>query len=101
MGTNIFEVLCGEFVKITLNVTDNQIVELDGRLKTIGNLLTVKGFLIDMDDEFYYLGLEPNVLNRCVPRTKVCLIDISDPDEDQINYIEELIPTPKDIKSGH
>jgi ribosome maturation factor RimP len=99
MNNNIFEIFAGEYVKILLNRSERQTVELNGRLKTVENPMTITGFMIDECDEFYYLGLQPNQLSKCVSKRHVVIVEMSDPDEEQINFINGIIETPEDPNS--
>lgn len=94
VNNNILEMLLGEFIKLTLKRSLKQTVEIRGTYKTIESPFKVYGYLIDIDDEYYYLGLEPNQLHKCVPKTSVDMLELADPDEKNIEFMEDIVETP-------
>ncbi len=57
--------------------------------------IKVQGFILDMDDEFYYLGNTPEEIVRAVKRENVVYIEILNPDNEYRAILDEM-EVPKD-----
>lgn len=59
--------------------------------------LAVKGYLLDMDNEYLYVGGTPNAIGAAVPRNPAPYIQISEPTDQTDDMLDEL-ETPIDKK---
>lgn len=82
----------GEQVEMVVSISGNQGEE--------GMPLIINGFLLDMDDTYFYVGNTPNAISQCVVKEDVRLIAIVE----EINELEEVlksVPTPKNKEEGN
>lgn len=59
---------------------------------------SIQGYILDVDNEFVYLGKNPHEVSMCLKRPKVLYIEvIGEPREERSPYDELLdsLPTPK------
>lgn len=91
-GNHLFELFAGEYVSILLNM---QIESVSQNLETVDMIktpLNITGYLTDEDDDYYYLGHEPNIYNQAVKKNMIVHLEV----------IEEEKKMPevfKDVKS--
>jgi len=96
MSNRIFENFTGEHITILLNKDTRQTVEIDGRLQIIQSPALVEGYLIDEDEEFYYLGPNPDSFNQAVNKRYIVHIEISKEEtkKDVLHQLEMLLDSP-------
>lgn len=74
--SHLFELFAGEYVSILLNM---QIESVSQNLETVDMLktpLNITGYLTDEDDDYYYLGHEPNVYNQAVKKNMIVHLEV-------------------------
>lgn len=76
MSNRVFENFAGEFVVILLNKDTKQTVEMDGRLQIVYSPAIVEGFLIDEDDEYYYIGHSPKSFDQVINKKYIVHIEL-------------------------
>jgi hypothetical protein len=69
----------GEYVTLILTQETSITSESEEGIIEQSIPLTGEGYLIDMDDMFYYLGVEPEVVSCAVKRKHVLQIVLTDP----------------------
>jgi len=59
--------------------------------------LTVQGFLLDMDDEYLFIGEGPIEINAAVKKRLIAFISIIDPEDKKEEFLEILedMPVPE------
>lgn len=93
---DFYEVFVGEYVQLSTHLTEQEVVETeDGMEFGASEPLTMMGYLVDMDDDFYFLGDEDGDIEEAVKRSEVWRIQIIDPEE-LIQKALENIPVPDD-----
>lgn len=70
----------GELIEIVARLSDENSEE---SIKTIG-------YLLDYDEEYYFLGNDPEEITHCVKRSKVTLINTLNPDNMYQEMLEEM-----------
>ena len=96
MRNRVFENFAGEYVTILLNKDTKQTVELEGKLQIIQSPALIQGFLIDEDDEYYYIGHTDKSFNQVVNKKYIVHIELSsaesehDEDFDLLNQMVDI-----------
>jgi hypothetical protein len=80
----LFEVFCGEAIDIMLDQSFEQTEQNETTVKTLKASIRVQGFLIEIDDNFLYLGYDPEIISQAVPRHRVVHIELMTDPDDQI-----------------
>lgn len=80
--STFFLAFVGELVEMVIPLSENI---TEGTIKTIG-------FLLDYDDEYYFLGETPDEISHCVPRNnpKPRLIQVLNPENLYTEMLEEM-----------
>ncbi len=69
-----------------------EIVTKRDMLTEMGNApLMVYGFIVDMDNEFLYLGENPIQIARALSKADISLIEVADPELQEENEMMEMI----------
>lgn len=74
----LFEVFAGEIVSIMLNKDVEQTRQTETKIETLRSSIVVNGYLVDMDDDYVYLGLESDIINQAVKRAFIVHMEIVD-----------------------
>ena len=77
MSNRVFENFAGEFVVILLNRDTKQTVEMEGRLQVICSPAIIEGYLVDEDDEYYYVGVTPKSFNQAINKKYIIHMELS------------------------
>lgn len=94
----IFENFCGEYVEIKLNKDSKQSVDVGGKIVTVHSQNAIRGFLVDEDDEYYYIGHNPQTFSHAVKKQYIMHISITSEqaeDLEQQEFLDELIDRPE------
>lgn len=95
MSNRVFENFAGEFVVILLNRDTKQTVEMEGRLQVICSPAIIEGYLVDEDDEYYYVGVTPKSFNQVINKKYIIHMELaSEPDAKKNNDFLSQIPEP-------
>lgn len=93
---NLFQItFIGEYVEIIAKFYQTYKEESDTRLIESTAPASIKGYLLEFDDEYYYLGNEPNAVNRVIRKTDVSYIEIVDEDSAFEKILDDF-PIPED-----
>lgn len=84
-NTILFDIFCGEAVTIMLDRDVEQTEQNETTLKTLKTSISVQGYLIELDDQFLYLGYDPDLINQAVPRNHIVHIEMIDGQVDEIS----------------
>lgn len=100
MSNRVFENFAGEFVVILLNRDTKQTVEMEGRLQVICSPAIIEGYLVDEDDEYYYVGVTPKTFNQAINKKYIIHMELgSEPDSKKKNDFLSQIPEPDEDTS--
>ena len=94
----IFENFCGEYVEIRLNRDNKQTAEANGRLVTVYTQNVIRGYMVDEDDEYYYIGHNPESFSQAVNKRDIVHIGIGNENEDvveQQDLLDGLVDRPE------
>lgn len=58
--------------------------------------LTIQGFVLDMDDKFFYLGEDPMLISKAIKITSVSYIEISKPKSAYDDILDSIGNTPQE-----
>lgn len=97
MRNRVFENFAGEYITILLNKDTKQTVEIDGRLQIIQSPALIEGFLIDEDDEYYYVGHNDKSFNQVVNKKYIVHIELSSSEKEEepsIDLLDSLVDVP-------
>lgn len=98
MRNRVFENFAGEHITILLNKDTKQTVEVDGRLQIIQSPALVEGYLIDEDDEYYYIGHTQKAFNQVVNKRYIVHIELTNQEETQnlqeLELLNNLVDVP-------
>lgn len=93
---NLFNItFIGEYVEIGMNLTDTYSTETAEGYQSGTALATLRGYLLEVDDEYYYIGETPDAVEKAIRKEHVLTIDIVDQDKVFDKILEEL-DTPED-----
>ena len=91
----------GEYVNIlTKMISHRSMQNVDtGDITEENTPLTVTGFVLDIDDEFIYLGEDPHQISKAVNRESVEYVEINNPTSPFDDILDQLgdKPEEKDI----
>jgi len=71
-----YDTFVGEFVELT---THKEIQAIEDEIMVVSPIM-LRGYLVDMDDEYFYLGEDPQKVSDAVERSTVWRIMILDPE---------------------
>jgi len=91
----LFDIFCGEAVAVMVNRDSESTTQTETKIETLKAPIVLGGYLVDTDDEFLYLGLDPDAINQAVRRDTVVHVEIMDNPLDEIMASAEY---PKDGK---
>lgn len=82
-GSHLFELFAGEYVSILLNMVIESVNQNNETIDMIKTPLNVTGYLTDEDDDYYYLGHEPNVYNQAIKKDMVIHLEAIEEEEEK------------------
>ena len=94
----IFESFCGEYVETRLNKDNRQTIEMGGKIVTVHSQNIIKGFLVDEDDEYYYVGHNPETFSHAVNKRYIVHIGATNETEreaEQQELLDGLVDRPE------
>lgn len=96
MGNRVFENFAGEFVVILLNKDTRQTIEMEGRLQIVYSPAIIEGYLIDEDDEYYYIGHSPKSFDQVINKKYIIHMELGSENTSKKNddLLLHLTPTP-------
>lgn len=90
----LFETFVGESVIILLDKEVEQTRQSETHIETLKSSLSVNGYIIDMDDDFVYLGYNPDSIAQAVKKSFIIHVEIANQEDELLSNIE----LPKDEK---
>lgn len=90
----LFEVFAGEFVSILIDKEVEQTKQSETHIETLKSSLSINGYIIDMDDDYVYLGYEPSIISQAIKKSFIVHIEITSANNEILSNIE----LPKDEK---
>lgn len=71
-----FLTFIGEKLRLMTHQKITESVEVEEGTQVVETNLTLSGYLLDLDNEYYYLGLTPSEVSFALRKTDVFLIEI-------------------------
>ena len=97
INTELYLAFIGEFVEMATNVIVSRSEQNEDSVITSNEPLSIQGYLLDIDDEFYYIGSTPDGMSAVIRRENVMLMTITEEEnllEDILNSMD--VPTNKE-----
>lgn len=94
--SKIFECFTGEFVTVLLNKDDKNSVNLGNNIKSVQSPMVIGGFLIEEDDEYFFMGYDPDLICIAVKRNQVVVMEIVDQNAEIAHQLDDAVETPLD-----
>jgi hypothetical protein len=91
-----FITFIGEHVSVLTDFKTSQSVQTEEGTLEETSPLVIQGYMLDMDDDFYYLGETAEEI-RAVRKTTVSAIEITKP-QDEFSDILDSVKTPENKK---
>ncbi len=88
MSTKFFKTFRNEFVSILTRTQIEHTVSTENSIESMKTPLNIKGFLLDIDDEYYYLGMTQEFINQTVKIDEVIHIEIV---PEEADLMEQLL----------
>src|ERR1041384_1974834 len=86
-----FETFIGEYVEIMTNTKTTETVQHeDGTVQSGEYAMIVNGYLLDEDENYYFLGRDSEEVTHCVKKDEVILVSISEPDMKELQVLENI-----------
>lgn len=89
-----YNIFVGEFVQIVTEVQTKTVQQSEEEIKESNHPVILEGYLLDVDDDFYYLGDTPNSISSGVKKTKIVHIQIAEPKSYMDDILDEM-PMPE------
>lgn len=90
--SHLFELFAGEYVSILLNMQIESVSQNVETIDMVKTPLNITGYLTDEDDEYFYLGHEPDVYNQAIKKEMIMHLEV-------IEEEKKTTQTFKDVKS--
>jgi hypothetical protein len=88
-----FQVFCGEAISVMLDRDVEQTKQTETQMESLKTSISVQGYLIEMDDDFLYLGYEPEMINQAVKISSIVHVETM---ENPLDEIMNSMEVPKD-----
>jgi len=73
-----FELFAGEMVQVILDKDVEQTSQKQDSINIMKTPLIVQGFMIEEDDDFIYLGYEPEQISQAVKKSYIIHIEVGE-----------------------
>lgn len=93
-----FMTFIGEYVSVLTTMMVTKAFQTEDGVEEQTQPIVIQGFLLDMDDEFFYIGEVSNEVDRAVRKEFVNAIEIADENESTFDSILEHVEAPEDSK---
>lgn len=80
----LFEVFCGEVIQVMVDRDSEQTTQTETKTEILKAPVVIAGYLVDTDDDYLFLGYEPEVINQAIRRESVVHIELMDNPLDDI-----------------
>lgn len=74
------EIFLGEYVEILIKMADNE----------NSPVMQVTGYFLDLDNDHYFIGQQPDAVSQCIPKKDVGFINIITPDNPATDLLKKL-----------
>lgn len=74
--SHLFELFAGEYVSILINMQVESISQNSETVDMIKSPLNISGYLTDEDDDYFFLGHEPNIYNQAVKKDLIVHLEV-------------------------
>lgn len=91
-GSHLFELFAGEYVSILLDMQVESVTQSNDTVDMVKTPLTTIGYLTDEDDEYYYLGHEPNVYNQAVKKSMIIHLEVIEEEKEEPLFKDTKAP---------
>jgi len=81
-GSHLFELFAGEYVSILLDMQVESINQKNDTVDMLKTPLNISGYLTDEDDDYYYLGHEPNIYNQAVKKNMIVYLEVVEEEQE-------------------
>jgi len=81
--SHIFELFAGEYVSIILDMQVESVSQKSDTIDMVKHPLNVTGYLTDEDDDYFFLGHEPNIYNQAVKKAMIVHIEVIEEEEEK------------------
>lgn len=96
----LFSTFCGEYVRLMLNKDDKQTINHSGVIKMVQNPFVLQGFLLDEDDDYFYIGYSPDVISSAILKKQVVVMELCEEEDEEAeelkNILDESVDVPED-----
>lgn len=92
-----FLTFIGEFVEVTTNLMVKSQIETEEGTGISESPITIRGYLLDEDNKYYYMGGRPDAVSNAIKKTSVKLIEIVEP-KTQLDEVLDSMGEPEDEK---
>ena len=79
----LFELFAGEFVSILIDMQVEKVNQSSDTIDIIKTPLNITGYLTDEDDDYFFLGHEPNVYNQAVKKDLVVHMEVVEEEQEK------------------
>lgn len=93
--SQVFECFTGEFVSVVLNKDNKNSVSIGNTIRPVQSPMVIQAYMIEEDDEYFFLGHDPDLICIAVKKNQIVLIETLDPTEDMAQELDEAVEIPK------
>lgn len=83
----LFDLFAGEYVQIIIDKDVEVSKQTASQVETMKSPMSLKGYLVDVDDVYLYLGVSPTAITQAIPRDILLHIEISEEE----SIVDELV----------
>lgn len=96
--SKFFELFCGEYVMIIINKEAEETIQTETKIKSTKHPLVVTGYIIEEDDEYLFLGHDPQLISQAIKKSYIIHIEITDERDADAELLNEIVDVPKSDK---
>lgn len=97
LASLFFTTFIGEYVQLTTNVMQSVSSQNEEQIVTQEIPVIVEGFLLDLDETYFYLGSSPDAVEHAVKNDSIIHIAIVNPKSELEEYLDSVeIPEDKE-----
>jgi hypothetical protein len=74
------QIFLGEYVEVLIKLAEND----------TSPVMQINGFFLDIDNDYYYLGNEPDAVSNCIAKKDVGFIHIRQPNNPALDLLNRL-----------
>jgi len=88
-GSHLFELFAGEYVSIILDMQVESVSQGADTIDMVKTPLNVSGYLTDEDDDYFYMGHEPNVYNQAVKKAMIIHLEVVEEEKPKVEVFKD------------